>query len=199
MVLGAVAAIAAGVLVLANVYQPLREGSWAGADSIAPAGLFARVDTDPFGSGSMFVYCYQPNGRFAWGTTLRNDGPLPVTILGGDPGPFMPGDMSASNTFRLIDFAIAPNQPGNEDPNKLSAMSPVTLASGDEVSIWARFEMGGMDAQSGATMSMRSLWVRYSVLGVQRTAEVALRDGVGAEGTDGTCPGPGAVGRRAGT
>jgi hypothetical protein len=184
-----VAVVVAGCLYLGNVYQPLTEGSWAGADAIAPGSLFVRVDSDPFGDGAMWVYCYQPRGHFAWGTAIRNNGPLPVTILGGDPGPLRGVDMSGSNSFRLVDFALAPNQPpGTTNPQQLPSMAPVALASGDEVSIWARFEDGGLAAQSGATASMRWLWIRYSALGVERTAEVALRDGVGVESSQAACP-----------
>jgi hypothetical protein len=181
--------LAVGFVWLGNVYQPLSEGYWVGGDTIAPGSLFVRIERDPFGDGSMWVYCDQPNGRFAWGTTFRNDGPLPVTILGGDPGPLRGVDMSDSNDFRLVDFALAPNQPpGTADPRQLPSMTPVTLASGDELPIWARFELGGLAAQSGTGESMRSLSVRYSVLGVERTAEVALRDGVGVEGAQTACP-----------
>lgn len=193
----AIVGFVAGVLYLGNGYQPLTEGSWAGADSIAPPSLFLRIDSDPFGGGGMWVYCSEPNGRFAWGTSIRNDGPLPVTILGGAPGPLAGVDMSDSNSFRLVDFALAPLEPpGTTDPQQLPAMAPVTLANGGEVSIWARFQEGGVAIQAGGTASVRSLWIRYSVLGVDRTAEVALRDGVGVEGTQTICPPPQAQAHR---
>ena len=191
VVLVTLAVLSGGGLVLATTYEPLEEGSWTGADSIAPPSLFMRIDQDPFGSGAMWVYCYTPNGRFAWGTTLRNAGPLPVTILGGDPGPLGGVDLSRTNSFRLVDFALAPTQPpGTADPGHLPTLTPVTLQSGDEVSIWARFEDGGLATQSGATSFVRSLWVRYSVLGVERAAEVSLRNGVGVESTGASCPAP---------
>lgn len=192
----AILVLVAGLLYLANFYQPLASGSWTGADTIAPASLFVRIDDDPFGGGAMWVYCYKPGARFAWGTTIRNDGPLPITILGGDAGPLRDVDISQSNGFRLVDFALAPAQPpGRPDPHLAAVMTPATLQPGDEVSIWARFEEGGLAVQAGGTEWMRSLWIRYSVLGVDRTAEVALRDGVGVEAlASSSCPPPSAPG-----
>lgn len=183
--------LAAGYLFLANAYMPLAEGSGSGSDTGIPGSLYARSVDDPFGSGTQFVYCSKPSSRIDWNVALINNGPLPVTILGGDPGPGRVTSDTNVNGFSLVDLAIyrqalpadtPPYSHDRTDPRKAPAMSATTIASGDELEVWARFQTGSLQLQDGASMSLRSVWVRYSVLGVVRTAEVPLRDGVAVEG-----------------
>ena len=68
------------------------------------------------------------------------------------------------------------------DPLTAPAMQATALAQGDELDVWARFQTGDLQLQDGTSASVRSVWVRYSVLGVVRTDEVPLRDGIRVEG-----------------
>ena len=186
-----VVVLAGGYLFLANAYMPLAEGSGSGPDSGIPGSLFARSATDPFGSGTQFVFCSKPSSRIDWNVALINNGPLPVTLLGGDPGPGRVTSDTSVNGFSLVDLAIyrqalPADTPAmshdRTDPRTAPAMSATTIASGDQLEVWARFQTGSLQLQRDSSMSVRSVWVRYSVLGVVRTAEVPLRDGIAVEG-----------------
>lgn len=186
-----VVVLASGYLFLANAYMPLAEGSGSGPDSGIPGSLFARSVADPFGSGTQYIYCSEPNGGIDWFVSLMNNGPLPVTILGGDPGPGRVTSDTNVNGFSLVDLAsyrqalpadTAAFSHDRTDPRTAPAMPPATLEQGDQLEVWARFQTGSLQLQSDSTMSLRSVWVRYSVLGVVRTAEVPLRDGIAVEG-----------------
>jgi hypothetical protein len=183
--------LAAGYLFLANAYMPLAEGGGAGPDSGIPGSLFARSVADPFGTGTQFVYCSESSSRIDWFITLMNNGPLPVTVLGGDPGPGRVTPVTDANDFSLVDLAIyrqalpadtPPASHDRTDPRTAPAMPATTIASGDQLEVWARFQTGSLQLPSSTSMSVRSVWVRYSVLGVVRTAEVPLRDGIRVEG-----------------
>jgi hypothetical protein len=137
------------------------------------------------------VFCSKPSSRIDWNVALINNGPLPVTILGGDPGPGRVTSDTNVNGFSLVDLAIyrqalpadtPPFSHYRTDPLTAPAMSATTIASGDQLEVWARFETGSLQLQDGASMLVRTIWVRYSVLGVVRTAEVPLRDGIAVEG-----------------
>jgi hypothetical protein len=186
-----VVVLAGGYLFLANAYMPIAEGGGSGPDSGVPGSLFARSVADPFSAGTQFVYCSEPSSRIDWFMTLMNNGPLPVTILGGDPGPGRVTTDTNVNGFSLVDLAryrqaLPADTPAyshdRTDPRTAPAMPPTTLASEDQLEVWARFQTGTLQLQSDSTMSVRSVWVRYSVLGVVRTAEVPLRDGVAVAG-----------------
>jgi hypothetical protein len=179
-----------GYLFLANNYMPLAEGSGSGPDSGIPGSLFARA-TDQSGGRTQFVYCSKPNSRIDWYITLVNNGPVVVTVLGGDPGPGrVPADANG-NGFSLVDLAIyrqalPADTPAmshdRTDPRTAPAMPATTLAQGGELEVWARFQTGGLELPSSTGETMSTIWVRYSVLGVTRTAEVPLRDSIDVEG-----------------
>ena len=138
----------------------------------------------------MYAYCSVPNGRFAWFVTIENDGPLPVTVIGGDPG--RTGDRGDEHEQLLAggprDVQAAGTsghstpEPRPDGPAQRTGLAPTTFGPGNFVEVWARYQMGNMPLMSGARMSSRSMWIRYSVLGVARTAEVPLRDGVATQG-----------------
>ena len=186
----ALIALIAGIVVLGNVYMPITEGSGSGPDN-TPSSRFARSDADPFGTGTMFVYCSAPDTTFAWFISLRNNGPLPLTVLAGEHGPYWIPQWAEGNGFWLVDLAgfrdpapaTTPIQShGWTDPVTAPTLTPTTLNPGDEVEVWARFRTGRLSRGAGTFQWIRSIWVRYSVLGIERTAEVPLRDGVGLGG-----------------
>jgi hypothetical protein len=183
--------LAGGYLFLANTYMPLTEGSGSGPDSGIPGSLFARATEDPSGGRTQFVYCSRANSRIDWFITLVNNGPLPVTILGGDPGPDRGTSVTDGNGFSLVDLAVyrqalPADTPAmshdRTDPRTAPSMPATTVAQGDELEVWARFQTGSLELPSSTGAAKSSIWVRYSVLGVVRTAEVPLRDGIAVEG-----------------
>lgn len=188
----AVLVIAAGgtAAVVATAYMPLTYGSITGPDSNTPDSLFLRTQA-PQASRDLatWLYCARPNGRFAWLVSLRNDGPLPVTLLGAGDDPSADLGGPDGYGFRLVglgayrsptptDTPLSSHQAS--DPRSVPALSPTAIAPGDEFEVWARFQIGGRVAlDNGASMSMPELPIRYSVLGITRTARVPVSDAVG--------------------
>lgn len=187
----------AGGLFLAAVYMPLSEGSMSGPDQAYAPSSFSRTIADPFGSGTLYVYCDRPSTTFAWLVTLRNDGPLPITILGAKPGPLDVTKLPDTNAFSLVDATLlrvpdptdtprGTDRPA--DPRTAPALGPTPLPGHAELELWARYRTGNQPMVDGGRMISRSIWIRYSVLGITRTAEVPLRDGVAIEGGPGCTP-----------
>jgi hypothetical protein len=177
----------AGYGFLDAVYMPLEQGSTSGSDDDFSDSRFLRTETDPFGSGTLYVYCAKPKGDFAWLISLRNTSPLPVTLLGLGEGPLVLADQGFVDGFGIRDLApLRAAEPADTpltshdylDPRKAPTLAPVTLASGDEFEVWVRYATGDQMAGEG-TITTRSIPVRYRILVVERSAEVLLRDGVG--------------------
>jgi hypothetical protein len=119
---------------------------------------------------------------------LANTGPLPVTILGGDQEP-SPPTTTDGNGFFLVDFASyrqpSPTDQGGwppTDPSTAPVLPAVTIAQGQTLDVWARYGTMDKAMPAGSAALQSSVWVRYSVLGVVRTAEMPLFDGVQVEG-----------------
>ncbi|MEW6226079.1 MAG: hypothetical protein AB1627_15755 [Chloroflexota bacterium] len=89
-----------------------------GPPYIDPAGLQAP------GRGPNYVYRVRPGGTYTYVVSLRNDGPLPITILG------MPAGGSASGLGLLRD----PTD-GSAKPANVVAFHPVELSPGAEVAL----------------------------------------------------------------
>jgi len=174
-----VVTLVGGYAMLAAVYMPLAEGNAAGPDSGVPGSLYAETEVDPFGTGALFLYCRQPGARFAWYVTLLNDGPLPVTILSGAPGAFAASPDSGN--FWLADLARYRANPSDErvDPRTAATLPPTVLDPGAQLEVWARYEIGGRPQPAAGDLWTRSIAIRYSVLGVERTADVPFRNAVG--------------------
>jgi hypothetical protein len=183
------AVVVVSELYLETSYMPLTQGSSVGPDIDTPGSLFVAAQSSPMDQGSLWTWCYTPGRTFAWYISLRNNGPLPVTILGsGQGGP--------PAVFYLVDFAQLRQGLPDNTPTLTheiitnSATAPVlpatTLAADDEIEVWARFKIGDVPLDSGATEWTQTLSVRYSVLGIERTVDVPLRDGVGVDGSP--CP-----------
>jgi hypothetical protein len=134
------------------------------------------------GDGVVWDYCFRPDATFAWHISLRNNGPLPTTLLGGAQNP---KSSSSQEAFALRDLATyrVSQAGGPSDPANASVLPPTTLAPGGEVEVWARDTTGSMLPSPTAEWT---IWVRFSTLGIERTAEVPLRDGIGIEGS--ACP-----------
>lgn len=182
---------AATGLFVTTLYLPLTEGSSVGSDQETPGSLFVTSISSPMESGSLWTWCFTPGANFAWFASLRNTGPLPVTIFGA-------GLPAHPDGFDQVDFAQARVATPADTPTYTHAMisnaatapvlQPTTLAPGDELEVWARFKMGDGPEGQGVTVWKQSLSVHYSVLGFERTADVPFRDGVGIDGAP--CPSP---------
>ncbi len=173
----AIVAVLVGVGLLTTTYMPIVQGSSVGAVNGPSGGRFLRQDSlEAQEGGARWVYCAIPNGHFAWYVSLRNDGPLPVTILGADE-PVSPAD---ANGFRLVDLAA---NDINADLATAPALAPTMIGPGEEIAVWARFEIGDLSGvtEDGAGIFHDQIGLRYSILGISRSVDVMLRDEVGIE------------------
>lgn len=177
-----------GAGVLATTYMPLIEGSTSGPDTGFGASRWLRTEPDPFGSGGLYLYCATPPGDFAWMTSLRNDGPLPLTIEGLGDGPLAPTGPDAGVGFGIRDLAVyraaapadlPPEARDARDPRTAPTIGPTPLDQGDEIEVWVRFSTGTAPHSAGSAEWTRSIPIRYTIAGITRSAEVPLRDGVG--------------------
>jgi len=180
-------AFIAGYGFLDTIYMPLEQGSTSGDTSFA-SSRFLRLEADPFGSGSLYVYCGKPPGDFAWMVSLLNDAPVAITLLGLGDGPLALADQGVEEGYGIHDLApYRAAEPADTpltshdavDPAKAPTLGPVELASGDEFEVWVRFATGPGPWAEGSRVITRSIPVRYRILGIERSAGVPLRDGVG--------------------
>jgi hypothetical protein len=181
LAIGAIAAYG----VVAIVYMPLTQGSSSG-DTTFAGDRFLRLETDPFGSGSLWVYCPTPPGDFAWMVSVRNDGPLPITLLGLGDGPVALGngedgpgirDLAAYRVAEPLDTPLTSH--GTRDPRKAPTLAPIDIAAGAEFEVWVRWWTGAVPWADGTGRVTRSIPLRYRILGIERSADVTMRDGVG--------------------
>jgi hypothetical protein len=190
LTLGILAAVLIRVVWRA-IDMPLSQGSSSGPGESA---VFLRSEDDPYGSGTMYVYCPGANGRFPWATSIRNTGTEPVTILGSDPGP-IPVDV-ISKTNGAWQDALAAGQrvtPSNTlmqthdlgdaaHAAPITPSNPITIGPRDEIELWVWYRTGSAPPLEGGRQIFRSLWIRFSVLAQEREAEIPTRDGVGVQG-----------------
>lgn len=181
----AVIAVASTYFYFADAYTPL-EIIGDGPDT-SPGSLYVRTANNEFSVGPTYVYCSIANGRFAAAFEIANFGQFPVTILGGDPGPVPVTEHTNVNGFSLVDLASTRSNPGDPASGPASSetatvLPPTTLVSGNEVAVWARFQMGSLPVYGGGSISIDRIWVRYSTFGVTRTAEIPLRGQVAVTG-----------------
>jgi hypothetical protein len=170
----AILVVATGYLYLANAYLPLSVTG--GGTDMSPDNLYVRTADGEFGARTAEVFCSTANGRFAVLVGLVNDGPFPITLIGGDPGPSGPiTDHTNGNGFALVDLAPYRSADGNPQDARLApTLAPTTLGPGQALDVWARYRLGPQTLQSGAEMATDRIWLRFSTFGIERTAEVRL-------------------------
>jgi hypothetical protein len=132
------------------------------------------------GLGEQVAYELDPGDAFTFATTIRNEGFLPLTILGLDgvrttqPNPYVVSIVS-------IGWVVQPTDNGqvtylSAKPGDASASWPVTLGSGDELVIVV-VGRGGPCADAGGTITdlpLTHVDLAYRVMGFQRSTEVGL-------------------------
>jgi len=177
-----IVAVLTGAVLLETQYQPLRLVGV--LQDARPGSLYHRSQVDMSGPATIeYFYCSVPNARFAAMIVITNTGPLPVTILGGVPGPGAVTPVTNVNGFSLIDLATY-DPMGTGDPQAAPVLPATTLGQGEMVEAWARFQIGAMGLSPGASMGLAGLFIRYAVLELERTTLVPLDETIAIEG----CP-----------
>jgi hypothetical protein len=176
-------ALIAGLAVGALNYQPLVPGSTSGGDD----PYLVSAVMSPFDDGTMYTFCRDPGKVAHTIQTLRNDGPVPITLIG-------PASR-AEDAIQLVGLAaVRPRNPDGSidsgswlDASATTPLPPTVIDPGTEIELWLSFRLPTVPMSAGSTMSIRSLPIRFSVLGLERSVEVSMRDGFAFSGDP--CPG----------
>lgn len=154
--------------------RPTANGSWipgrgAGAVERGGGGLFDAV-----------TYPLQPGAPFTFGMTVRNRGPLPVTILGLDgvqptgPNPYVASIVGLGFVKQATDDGFVTTLSAR--PEDTTVAWPSTLAPGEEMAI-VMLGRAGPCAEPGGTGSILPLLhvqLTYRVVGIERAESVGL-------------------------
>lgn len=188
VVIVALLAIAAGAW--AATTEPLSFGSAGGP---GPGPLLTNEPNPDDEHMAAYTFLEQPGATFAVMVSLRNDGPLPVTILGtGDPK-----NQRLRNGFWREDLVLIPPDASIDDLKALvdaPALTALELQPGTEANLWARYRVsskcddGIVPRAAGSTISTDHLQLEWQMLGVTRHSSMPMRIRVGT-----TNPGPGDI------
>ena len=149
-----------------GTYGFLAEGPEPSATPSDPGSLYVSTGADTSGILTDF-YCFSSHGEFAQFVTIKNTGPVPVTIYGEPP--------DAGWFSGQVDLALYRN-PLPTDPRTANTFESKTLGANESIEVWARFNADAL--APGNELEVRSksgLWVEYSVLWEKRVARIATR------------------------
>jgi hypothetical protein len=172
----AVVVTAVGLL----LYQPLGRGSIATADQV---GLIDSSDGNADEPPS-YTYRYAPGAEYFTAFTIRNNGSLPVTLIGPDQSHGYGSTPDVHAVLWADEFRIARGedelQDFEEDPRgALSAVGAV-IGAGNEVAIWVHWKMGGACPDGrpaympGTAAGRDRVDVNWSIFGIPRTSTIDL-------------------------
>jgi hypothetical protein len=172
--------LAVGSIWIAN-YVPLGQGSYGFGTLRSDV---REIDIDAFDiSGVVFEVPVGRNGRFRYRFSIRNDGPLPVTIRRiGSSGPWG----SDSQLGRRATRMVADASTGTASP--FERWHAFSLAPGREALIEMEAVYHGRCMQRGDAVSWNWEPVTFSILGVTRHDDVRVGVEVRLTG-DGICGG----------
>ncbi len=159
------AIVVAGAVYVAH-YEPIRVGAVAGSGQYVDP---SRVDLD----GDLRAYTYHEGGLIIVGLAIDNGGRLPITVTGIAQSP---------GYWEGLISVVAPRLGPDSDPIDLSVATPFhafALSRGDHRWLDVVFRMGHCaNNDPDTSMSMTSVTVHYTVLGVHRAQELPLGTGV---------------------
>ncbi len=176
--------------------QPLSTESVAGSDEVERLGV--RDEDDE----TIYEYRYAPGGEYFTMFTIRNDGPLRITVNGPDREDITAMGESEHATIWADELLIARVDPQDffSEPRGAQSASGASIAPSAET-VWIHWRIGswcppGQPASynPGSGISTDQVGVSWSVLGLPRTSDVHLgyRFSVANPGDDPlvTCPTP---------
>lgn len=168
---GAVVALVAIALVIANE-EPVRGGR-----AVPGLGFDHRESTGIQATTHFDYYPVAKGEPFTFAITLRNPGPLPMTILGlpstfTEPGPgYVPG-------LEIVGLGVRSGSVTRGTPDGAEEFQPVLLGAGEEVQLVVVGRGGTCAAGSMAAMesiaTATHLPIAYSILGATRVVEIGL-------------------------
>jgi hypothetical protein len=173
MVLLAVAGL--GLLGAWLRYAPLAGGTIRGSDA---AAVLTTIEDD---TGTTLVYRYAPGAELSTLASLRNDAPLPVTILGLEP-PEIDVPLESLALLWPERLSLAGDGMGSVEiaASDAVAITTVELAPGAVQAFWITWRVGSLCPIDGpvpygpgeAAIAGPTVAVRWSLLGMRRTSSV---------------------------
>ncbi len=175
--------LASGALTWVARYEPLAPGSW--FDVHGTEVTFPRT----YGGSSVAVLTYEADARFDYAFTLRNAGPVAVTVTGVEI------DLVPEDDWAIVELGVELTEPGTgiAAESTRRPFEAFTLGSGDQqmVVVNARFNPCTRIAR-GALMRFDSQTVHTRVFGIPRVMEVSMDPALVVEGpARGQCNRPG--------
>lgn len=176
VLVAAVAVALAGLLVVTGT-QP-RAGSTFAPD---PVGLIATEPGDPDEGDEprpVLVYRYAPGGSFLTMTSIRNDGPVALALLGPAPPP---PDID-STSLAWADRLLLSPWPDVVGPDEAAPLDETVIEAGEEIGVWIVWRVGSLcppgerpPLEGGAGYGFDTLALDWSVMGIPRSGTLELR------------------------
>jgi hypothetical protein len=160
-------------------YQPLAQGSTSyGGD---PHLLLATTEDD---ETTGFHFRYAPSGSFTTAFSVRNDGPIAVTLLGADLHDETEAALAETARLWPEQLSIAMPDPLGDwtDPNTAPPIDHAVIQPGSEFILWVRWRLGGSCEPGeappyypGTAIGMGpKIDLRWSVFSIPRTSSVDM-------------------------
>jgi hypothetical protein len=175
-VLIVIAALGIAIFVVA-IYNPVATGQVGAHDNHLLMEIGRDETADP--GWEMYVYEFHANTSYYTAFSVRNEGPIAVTVLGLD----------RSRNVELVPYAdpveLRLGTPAGESGGltEWQASRPLTqtiLQPGKELSLWVRWEIGPCAPdeptphEADYFLARQSVPLRWSILGVARTTSIKL-------------------------
>lgn len=180
--IGAVLAVLVIVAVAVTVIGIIEGTAPATGSTHAPdaVGLIATEQDDPAASDEprpIHVYRYVPGATFLTMTTVRNDGPVALILL----GPAAPPADIQSTSLTWADRLLLSQWPDVVGPDDATPLEAAVVDPGAEVAVWVVWRIGSLclageppPLTSGSGYGFDTLGLRWSVLGVERSGAIKL-------------------------
>ncbi len=168
-----------GVIWIPN-YEPLQFGS---ASGIRPPSALLRT-IDQYGDPArVWLMKVQPGTVFTYYFTLRNDGPVGITVK----EPII--DAHSEVAFRLVGIRSGiPTEGFDMDPKNLRLFEEFALAPGEEHLIGLKYQFLDCKGLRGG-IGQSQVELRFAVLGVERHQTVEFDSMLLADRAQGSCEG----------
>lgn len=175
LLLGAVFAMA-GIAVVAGMAP--KAGASFGPDAV---GLITTEESDPTEGDeprTVYVYRYAPGATFLTMTSIRNDGPIALTLLGPAPPPAGVESTAMVWAERLL---VSP-WPDVVEPDDATPLDDAVIEAGQEIAVWIVWRVGSLcptgeppPLEGGSGYVFDGLGLQWSVMGIPRNDSIELR------------------------
>jgi hypothetical protein len=160
-------------------YQPLAQGSTSSSGD--PHLLIATTEDD---ETTGFHFRYSPSGSFTTAFSVRNVGPIAVTLIGADLQDESQASLAETARLWPEQLSVAMPDPLGDwtDPNTAPPIDHAVIQPGSELILWVRWRIGSScqpgeapPYSAGTAIGMGpKINLRWSVLSIPRTSAVDI-------------------------